>query len=175
MSVCVSFIIRSSRLAAKKEQWKSIRAPSKLISKECLKFSSCLASVQRSKPTGVSEDDMIRMATALCSKVEIDHPNDDIGRHFWFFLVWKLLRSHQNISRGGALFRTGSTRTISSGSASGRREPIFSADSTVEDYEITVSRRRPTGRRKAKELEQKDESRIKNTPGFQIYTSSKRT
>ena len=123
----------------------SIRTRSKLINKECVKFGSCFVAVRRSEPTGVSEEDMIGMATALFNDVQIQHLNDDVGRKFKFLPVWKLLRSHEKFSGGGRLHGSipghgsmpGGTHTASDGLVAGEKDPFICAESSPDGDEVT--------------------------------------
>ena len=152
-----------------KRTMESIRTRSKLINKECVKFGSCFVAVRRSKPTGVSEEDMIRMATALFNDVQIQHPNDHVGRKFKFLPVWKLLRSHEKFSGGGRLYGSmpshGSmpdgTHTARDGLIAGEKDPFICAESSPDGEEVISTRKRPVGRKKSKEVELIQASRSK--------------
>ena len=76
----------------------SVKSRVKLVSKSCVKFSACFASVKRSKPTGVSEEDLIRMATAIYNGKTIARPCDDVGKPFKFIRAWQILRNHEKFN-----------------------------------------------------------------------------
>ncbi|CDF40639.1 unnamed protein product [Chondrus crispus] len=144
-----------------KRTMESIRTGSKLINKECVKFGSCFVAVRRSKPTGVSEEDMIRMATEFFNDVQIQHPNDHVGRKFKFLPVWKLLRSHEKFSGGGHGSMPGGTQTASDGLIAGEKDPFICAESSPDGDEVTSTRKRPAGRKNSKEVELMQASRSK--------------
>ena len=76
----------------------SVKSLVKLVSKSCVQISACFASVKRSKPTFLSEEDLIRMATAIYNGKHISRPCDDVGKPFKFIRAWQILRNHENFN-----------------------------------------------------------------------------
>lgn len=54
----------------------------------CARFSACFASVKATNYSNVSEEDVIRLATALFNKRDIQHPHEDVRRAFKYIQAW---------------------------------------------------------------------------------------
>ncbi|PXF42792.1 Glutathione S-transferase T3 [Gracilariopsis chorda] len=60
----------------------SLKGRIKLMNKECVKFTGCVAAIRHSKPTGVVDDDIVRIATALYKNIKITSTADNCGKPF---------------------------------------------------------------------------------------------
>ena len=69
----------------------SVRIRCKTVHKQCMPFWSFHARICRSKPTEVSPNDIIKMATALYNGFQIDNIADDSGKPFKFEIAWRVL------------------------------------------------------------------------------------
>lgn len=133
----------------------SIKARSKAIMKQCMRFNSCYTRIQRSKPSGASPDDLIKLATNLFygNRIDMASINEDI-KPFRFLLCWKFLQDTQkfNIDDSGSPTKTreSSNDVYSSDS---KKEEESCKESSGADEKITESCNvRPIGRKKAKRL-----------------------
>lgn len=136
----------------------SITTRVKLIVKNCVRFSACHSAVVRSRPTGVSDDDIIRISTALFNNKKIKEPTDDIGKPFKFLQSWLLLRYHQKFLAGESA--TSAKKIIPSDTECHAEESgCLSNDLSGAEKPGPgrgESAGRPVGRRKAKEDIAKD-------------------
>lgn len=132
--------------------FESIRARTKTIHKQCVRFSGCYIRVMRSKPTGVSPDDLIRLATAMFNDVVVKNASEDCGKSFKFLSAWTILKEHDKF------FAAAAENKVTSSSKEDENEgSVKKTDSDSNGDEVgSTTSRRPIGRRKAKELQLRD-------------------
>lgn len=123
---------------------KSLKTRCRAIQKECMSFGGCYARVVRSKPTGVSSSDLIRMATALFNGVDITNASDDCGKPFRFLQAWEVLKTHEKFMAGAE--KPESAQTPPEGEDGGTENSTQEPNGDVKK----PSESRPVGRRRAK-------------------------
>ncbi|PXF49095.1 hypothetical protein BWQ96_01044 [Gracilariopsis chorda] len=75
----------------------------KLMNKECVKFTRSVAAICCSKPTGVVDENIVRMSKALYNNIKITSVADKCNRPFKLLLHWKLLKDHPEFSYTGTI------------------------------------------------------------------------
>lgn len=136
----------------------SIRARTKAIHKQCARFSGCYTRVLRSKPTGVSPDDLLRLATAIFNDISVKNANDDCGKAFKFLSAWNILKEHDKFAAAASEKNDIKTSAAPGDSNNGDKTDDIKPDSqhsSAEECGSTASGR-PMGRRKAKEMQSKE-------------------
>ena len=56
----------------------SVQTRIKTIVKETVRFAACFRSIETMRKSGHSDEDIIRLSTALFKKVKVAHPREDI-------------------------------------------------------------------------------------------------
>lgn len=128
----------------------SVQTRIKSILKSCVRFSAFHKTVRDLKKSGCNEDDEVRLATALFNHKKVTHPNEDVGKPFKFIKCWFLLR---DLPKFQAVQNTPSRNCSDSGSAEcdeAESSTPLSTDGSGKD--LKQERKRPDGRRKAKEM-----------------------
>lgn len=135
----------------------SVTSRIKLIIKQCVRFSACHSTVLASKPTGVNETDILRLSIALFNGKKIKSPDEDIGKPFKFQAAWDVLRFHEKFLAGANGSNSSSDQKSAQDNVQRDVKPeacgLAKDESSKEGAARSVGR--PTGRRKAKEQEQK--------------------
>lgn len=128
----------------------SVQTRVKTMVKECVRFAACYRSIVAMRKSGFTEDDNIRLATALFNKVKISHPREDVGKPFRFLKAWEVVRDLPKFMAAA----DGSSAGVESGSGTNASEK--SEGETAAEGEEKSVKKRPDGRRKAKQ-EQADQ------------------
>lgn len=137
----------------------SIESRLKDIQKLCVRFSACYASVKKMKRSGVNHEDEIRLSTALFNKIKVEHPSEDVGRKFKYIDAWMILREMPKFSVDGLEDKsTSDTNSTSS--------VCLEGESSSENKKSQTDKKkhemgRPTGRKRAKEIQMKEEQQNK--------------
>lgn len=125
----------------------SVQTRIKTIVKETVRFAACFRSIETMRKSGHSDEDIIRLSTALFNKVKVAHPREDIGKPFRFLKCWELVRDLPKFRAGTAgtpVNETGSEE----GTGGGLNDRNSASNVTGKPSEDCA---RPDGRRKAKE------------------------
>lgn len=119
----------------------SVQTRVKTILKDRVRFAACYKSIKNLHRSGHSEEDEVRLATALFNNVKVTHPREDIGRSFRFLPCWELLRDLPKFT------------AMAQGNASSieTKTSEQDANSDTKTEVKTEEKIRPDGRRKAKE------------------------
>lgn len=128
----------------------SVTTRCKTILKESVRFAACFKSIESMRKSGHSDDDNVRLATALFNKKKVSHPREDVGKPFRFTKCWEILR---DLPKFSAAAEGGSSSGSGSYSVSGAEagEPHAGVSTSDGDREKKEKKERPDGRRKAKE------------------------
>lgn len=126
-------------------------------------FGSSHAKVVRSKPTGVSDRDIINIGTGLYNGVEMGYATDDSARPFKYKEAWNILRCHPKIiniydkscsndrGRNSAVDKQKDSK-LSDNSRKDKEADEVVGKTSIEDKKTP----RSVGRKRAKEQAQKE-------------------
>lgn len=104
----------------------SIMTRVKLIVKQYVRFSELHSTIVNSKLTGVNEEDLLRIATALFNDKKIKDPTEDIVNSFKFLHAWLFLQFHENFLAG-------------TGADNSKQSTAGGVGSSVEDCDINAT------------------------------------
>jgi len=143
----------------------SVKARSKTIHKECMLFGGCYARVLRSKRTGVSPGDIIRMATGVFNGIDMNNASDDCGKPFKCIDAWEVLRKHEKFmvsadgrSGGSEPVNMAGTSEKEDHSSPGASHNVITGDAKTVTLKDEI---RPPGRKRAKDLLQRQRDSAK--------------
>lgn len=139
----------------------SIKKRCKVVNKACVSFAGCVARVRRMNPTGVSPDDFLNMATGLYNGFEMVNAREDSGVPFKFMLAWKVLCEHPKF-----MAQVEPMQKYVSSSNENDEENLTNRATVVEEEggsregkekDNKDNRKRPIGRRMAKDMVRREE------------------
>ena len=58
----------------------SVQTWVKTMLKETVRFAACFKSVMEMRKSGHSDEDKVRLGTALFNKIKVAHPREDVGK-----------------------------------------------------------------------------------------------
>ena len=125
-----------------------------------MRFSACYSTVVASKPTGVNDDDLIRITTALFNGKKIKDPTGEVGKPFKFLGAWTILQKHEKFLAGSSSGSNSDEHNIDAAKDESERVADTASTSAPDTKQETIapnsrSSGRPLGRRKAKQYAEK--------------------
>lgn len=135
-----------------RRSFESIIKRVKLVTKQCLTFSSCVARIARMNSGGRNDEDQIKLATAIYNERDIRFTTDDCGPEFKLMTVWHVLKDHLKFM---AAFE-GEKKSTTPQASNEEGGSAVTADGYVEydknSEAISLSLTRPTGRHKEQDM-----------------------
>lgn len=64
----------------------------KEILNETVCFATCFKSIEAMPKSSHSDDDKIRLATAMLNKIKVQHPREEVRKPFIFLKCWEIVR-----------------------------------------------------------------------------------